>query len=67
MFGVSGRYLKRAYDYRSVLGKLIRDHLGATQNQLNRVIPGYVVGGEHLLGGGASSDGTPIMGEPNIV
>ena len=67
MFGVSGRYLKRAYDYRSVLGKLIRDHLGATQNQLNRVIPGYLVGGEHLLGGGTSMDGTPIMGEPNIV
>src|SRR5207249_331246 len=48
MFGASDRYLKRAYDYRSVLGKLIRDHLGATQNQLNRIIPGYVDSREKL-------------------
>ena len=68
MFGASSRYLKRAYDYRSVLGKLIRDHLGATQNQLNRIIPGYAFTGERLLGGGTSSiDGVPIIGEPNIV
>jgi uncharacterized protein (DUF1501 family) len=68
MFGASDRYLKRAYDYRSVLGKLIRDHLGATQNQLNRIIPGYAVAGEHLLNGGTSTvDGVPIIGEPNIV
>ena len=69
MFGASSRYLKRAYDYRSVLGKLIRDHLGATQNQLNRIIPGYAVSGERLATGGASSvDGTQIIGEPqNIV
>jgi len=68
MFGASTRYLKRAYDFRSVLGKLIRDHLGATQNQLNRIIPGYAVTGEHLLAGGTSStDGAPIMAEPNIV
>jgi uncharacterized protein (DUF1501 family) len=68
MFGTSTRYLKRAYDYRSVLGKLIRDHLGATQNQLNRIIPGYTVTGERLLSGGSSSiDGVPIIGEPNIV
>src|SRR5206468_472839 len=68
MFGASDRYLKRAYDYRSVLGKLIRDHLGATQNQLNRIIPGYAVTGERLLNGGTSTvDGVPIIGEPNIV
>ena len=68
MFGASTRYLKRAYDYRSVLGKLIRDHLGATQNQLNRIIPGYAVAGERLLSGGTSSiDSVPIMAEPNIV
>ena len=68
MFGASDRYLKRAYDYRSVLGKLIRDHLGATQNQLNRIIPGYAVPGERLLAGGASSvDGTSIIGEPNLI
>jgi uncharacterized protein (DUF1501 family) len=68
MFGASSRYLKRAVDYRSVLGKLIRDHLGATQNQLNQIIPGYAVSGEHLLGGGTSSvDGVPIFGELPIV
>ena len=68
MFGASSRYLKRAHDYRSVLGKLIRDHLGATQNQLNRIIPGYAVSGEHLQTGGTSAvDNTPIIGEPDIV
>jgi len=68
MFGVSDRYLKRAYDYRSVLGKIIRDHLGATQAQVNRIIPGYAVTGEHLQSGGTSTlDSTPIIGEPPIV
>jgi len=68
MFGASGRYLKRAWDYRSVLGKLIRDHLGATQTQLNQIIPGYGIAGENLLAGGTSSvDGVPIFGEPPIV
>ena len=68
MFGASSRYLKRAHDYRSVLGKIIRDHLGATPAQLARIIPGYGVAGEHLQAGGTSSvDGTPIMGEPNIL
>ena len=64
MFGASARYLKRAVDYRSMLGKLIRDHLGATQNQLNQIIPGYAVAGEHLLSGGTSAiDGAQIFGE----
>jgi uncharacterized protein (DUF1501 family) len=68
MFGIQDRYLKRAYDYRSILGKVIRDHLGATQAQLNRIIPGYTVAGEHLQAGGTSSiDSTPIMAEPPIV
>jgi uncharacterized protein (DUF1501 family) len=68
MFGASGRYLKRAVDYRSLLGKLIRDHLGATQNQLNQIIPGYATAGEKLLGGGTSSiDGVPIFGELPIL
>jgi hypothetical protein len=67
MFGISDRYLKRTVDYRSVLGKLIRDHLGATQNQLNRIIPGYADSREKLLSGGTSTiDNTPIIGEPNI-
>lgn len=68
MFGVSDSYLKRAIDYRSVLGKLIRDHLGASQNQLNRIIPGYTNAGEKLQAGGTSTiDNTPIIGEPALV
>lgn len=68
MFGVINRYLKRTTDYRSVLGKIIRDHLGATQDQLNRIIPGYAVAGEKLLAGGTSTiDGTPILGEVPVV
>ena len=68
MFGVSGRYLKRAFDYRSVLGKIIRDHLGGTQEQLNRIIPGYAASGERLQSGGVSSiDGTKIAGELDII
>lgn len=75
MFGVSDRYLKRSVDYRSVLGKVIRDHLGATQNQLNRIIPGYAnEAQEHLLTGGtvttpieSSGVNTPIIGEPDVL
>jgi len=47
---------------------LIRDHLGATQTQLNTIIPGYATAGENLLAGGRSSkDGVTIMGEPDII
>jgi uncharacterized protein (DUF1501 family) len=68
MFGVSGRYLRRNTDYRSVLGEIIRKHLGATQGQLNRIIPGYSVPGEMLLSGGVSSvDGTAIRGEVGLL
>ncbi len=63
MFGVSGSYLKRTTDFRSVLGEIIRKHLGATQNQLNSIIPGYANPAERLLTGGASTDGTTIRGE----
>lgn len=68
MFGTSGRYLSRNTDFRSVLGEIIRDHLGATQNQLNRIIPGYAVTNERLLTGGASGiDGVQIRGEIGII
>jgi len=64
MFGVSARYLQRAIDYRSVLGRLIRNHLGAAQNQLNQIIPGYADPNEKLLSGGTSGvDGTKLAGE----
>jgi len=65
MFGASGRYLKRIYDYRSVLGKIIRDHVGATQTQLNQIIPGYPT--ENLGNPGTAIDNTPVAGEPDIV
>jgi uncharacterized protein (DUF1501 family) len=72
MFALQSNYLKRATDYRSILGKLIRDHLGATQNQLNSIIPGYATEGsakdEHLrVAGNSGIDSTPITGELNIV
>ncbi len=75
MFGVSSRYLKRSIDYRSVLGEIIRDHLGAQQigaqpTQLARIIPGYNTTKyptERLQSGGASSDGTTIAGEIDLI
>jgi uncharacterized protein (DUF1501 family) len=68
MFGANNRYLRRAVDYRSVLGKIIRDHLGASQEQLDRIIPGYALTKEALQRGGISTiDGTKIMGELPIV
>jgi uncharacterized protein (DUF1501 family) len=68
MFAASNRYLKRALDYRSVLGKVIRDHLGATPNQLQRIIPGYASQAEALQNGGLSlKDNTHIGGEVPIV
>lgn len=61
-------YLRRAVDYRSVLGEIIRQHLGATQGQLSRIIPGYADSGECLLSGGPSSvDGVKIWGELGIL
>jgi uncharacterized protein (DUF1501 family) len=68
MFQSTGRYLKRATDYRSVLGKLIRDHLGATQPQLDRIIPGYASSKESLKTRGIQTkDNTEVNGEPDIV
>jgi len=60
-------YLRRAIDYRSVIGEIIRDHMGATQNQLNRIIPAYAnETTEHLKDGGMVAT-TPIIGEIGIV
>ncbi|TAL02025.1 MAG: DUF1501 domain-containing protein [Verrucomicrobia bacterium] len=65
---VTAGYLRRAIDYRSVLGEIIRKHLGATQNQLNRIITGYGVTNEYLLGGGKSGvDGIRIRGEVGLL
>lgn len=65
-------YLKRTIDYRSVLGEIIRDHLGATQAQLNRIIPAYLTESvDHLKDGGTviypNASSTPIIGELGIV
>jgi uncharacterized protein (DUF1501 family) len=74
MFGVDGRYLKRSYDFRSVLGEIIRKHLGATDAQLGRIIPGYLnEANEHLRFGGTvvaptyDRINTQIKGEPGIL
>ena len=65
---IEAGYLRRSCDYRSVLGEIIRKHLGATQNQLNRIIPGYGDPAEHLLMGGMSGiDGVNIRGEVGIL
>ncbi len=68
MMQVESRYLRRAIDYRSVLGKVIRDHLGATPDQLNRIIPGYAKSSEALRTGGIqTADGTRVQGEPDLL
>lgn len=68
MFGVEKRYLKRATDYRSVLGEIIRDHLGASQEQLNRIIPGYAQASEVLEAGGTQTrDNTKATGELGLI
>jgi uncharacterized protein (DUF1501 family) len=67
MYGVNGRYLSRVSDYRQVLGEIIRDHLGATQGQLNRIIPGYANPSERLLSGGMSTDAVQIRGELGLI
>jgi uncharacterized protein DUF1501 len=62
-------YLKRTIDYRSILGEVIRDHLGATQGQLNRIIPAY--GNESVerlkSGGQVGTTTTSIIGELGLV
>ena len=67
MFRVNGRYLRRIADFRSVLGELIRSHLGASADQLRRIIPGYANPAEMLETGGVSIDNTRIVGELNLV
>jgi len=70
MFGVGGRYVKRNTDYRSVLGEVIRKHLGATSDQVKRIIPGYAKEPElanQATAGASSVDGTPILGEVGIL
>jgi len=74
MFGIDGRYLKRIYDFRSVLGEIIRKHLGASDAQLGRIIPGYLdEGNQHLRLGGTvlaptyDRINTQIKGEPGIL
>ena len=68
MFGTTNGYLRRNTDYRSVLGEIIRKHLGASQTQLNNIIPAYATAGEHLLTEGVSSvDGTWVRGEAGIL
>jgi len=67
MFQVNSRYLRRSVDYRSVLGEIIRDHLGATPEQLGTIIPGYTEARENLASGGVTPDGTRIAGELGLI
>jgi uncharacterized protein (DUF1501 family) len=68
MFQSTGRYLQRATDFRSVMGKVIRDHLGATQDQLNRIIPGYADPSQSLKAGGIQAqDKVRVSGEPDLI
>jgi uncharacterized protein (DUF1501 family) len=68
LFAVQARYLSRAFDFRSLYGEIIRDHLGATQNQLDRIIPGYANEATHRLKlGGTQPDGTAVAGELGVV
>jgi uncharacterized protein (DUF1501 family) len=67
-YGTTKNYLQRAVDYRSILGEVIRDHLGASQSELGIILPGYADSREKLQSGGASGiDGTTIAGELNII
>ncbi len=75
MLAVEGSYLKRTADYRSVMGEIIREHLGATQAQLDRIIPGYAdEANHHLKNGGTvvppierTNYNTQIRGELDVV
>ncbi len=67
MFDINGRYLSRSADYRSVMGEIIREHLGVSQAQLDRIIPGYADPSESLLVAGTSFDGASIAGELGLL
>ncbi len=76
MFSISNNYIRRAVDYRSILGRILRKHLGAQFNeadpyaasQLARIIPGYGNTAEKLFAGGLSTiDNTTIAGELDFI
>lgn len=68
MFEASARYLKRAIDFRTVFGEVIRKHLGATDTQLARIIPGYANEAVFKLrNGGTQADGVPVLGELGLL
>jgi uncharacterized protein (DUF1501 family) len=76
MFAISNNYLRRTTDYRSVLGRILRKHLGAqfnesdpvAESQLGRIIPGYRDANESLFGAGtATRDNTPVTGELDFI
>jgi uncharacterized protein (DUF1501 family) len=70
MFGASGRYLQRVTDYRSVLGEIIRKHLGATDQQMPSIISGYQTEPELKNQNQVANsfvDQVPITGELGVV
>jgi hypothetical protein len=76
MFAISNNYLRRTTDFRQVLGRIIRKHLGAQFNeanpyapsQLGRIIPGYTSTTEKLFLGGLNTlDNTTIAPELDFI
>jgi len=76
MFSISNNYLRRTVDYRSILGRILRKHLGAqfneldpySESQLARIIPGYKNPAEKLFTGGlVTTDNTTIAGELDFI
>jgi uncharacterized protein (DUF1501 family) len=41
MYGIGGRYLLEATDYRAVCWEILRDHMGASPTNVDTVFPGY--------------------------
>jgi uncharacterized protein (DUF1501 family) len=76
LFTISGNYVRRTTDFRQVLGRIIRKHLGAqfdeanpyAPSQLGRIIPGYTSTAEKLFLGGLSTiDSTTIAPEIDFI
>jgi uncharacterized protein (DUF1501 family) len=76
MFAISSNYLRRTTDYRSVLGRILRKHLGAqfdennpyAASQLGRIIPGYLNSAERLFMAGTNTlDSTATTGELDFI
>lgn len=66
LFGATGRYLQRGVDYRSVLGEIFKKHMGATQAEVEFVIPGYADPNEKLAAGGTVTAASGIDSQDTV-